>query len=80
MEKRSEPVATEAVIDVVDALIQKKRSAKYKLTKLSREELNNIVDILRDAEVELMDRELSDEEINETLAMMEQAEINAGRF
>ena len=73
-------MATEAVIDVVDALIQKKRSAKYKLTKLSREELNNIVDILRDAEVELMDRELSDEEINETLAMMEQAEINAGRF
>lgn len=73
-------MTTKAVIDVVDALIQKKRSAKYKLTKLSREELHNIVDILRDAEIELMDRELSDEEINETLAMMEQAEINAGRF
>ena len=74
------PVATEAVIDVVNSLIQKKRSAKYKLSKLSRDELMNIVDILHDAEVELMDRELSDEEINETLAMMEQAEINAGRF
>ena len=73
-------VATEAVIDVVDALIKKKTSAKYKLSKLSRDELMNIVDILHDAEVELMDRELSDEEINETLAMMEQAEINAGRF
>ena len=74
------PVATEAVIDVVDALIKKKTGAKYKLSKLSREELMNIVDILHDAEVELMDRELSDEEINETLAMMEKAEINAGRF
>ena len=73
-------MTTEAVIDVVDALIKKKRSAKYKLTKLSRDELYNIVDILRDAEVELMDRELSDEEINETIARMEQAEINAGRF
>ena len=73
-------MATEAVIDVVDALIKKKKGAKYKLTKLSRDELLNIVDILHDAEVELMDRELSDEEINETLARMEQAEINAGRF
>ena len=73
-------MATEAVKDVVDALIQKKRNAKNKLTNLSRDELISIVDILRDAEVELMDRELSDEEINETLARMEQAEINAGRF
>ena len=74
------PVATEAVIDVVDALVKKKTSAKYKLSKLSRDELLIIIDILHDAEVELMDRDLSDEEINETLAMMEQAEINAGRF
>ena len=73
-------MATEAVIDVVDALVKKKIGAKDKLSKLSREELMNIVDILHDAEVELMDRELSDEEINETLARMEQAEINAGRF
>ena len=73
-------MATEAVKDVVDALIQKKRNAKNKLTNLSRDELVSIVDILRDAEVELMDRELSDEEINETLARMEQAEINTGRF
>ena len=73
-------MATEAVKNVVDALIQKKRNAKNKLTNLSRDELVTIVDVLRDAEVELMDREISDEEINQTLARMEQAEINAGRF
>lgn len=73
-------MATEAVIDVVDALIQKKRSAKNKLNNLSREELMTIVDVLRDAEVELMDRDITDNELDIRFALMEQAEINSGRF
>ena len=73
-------MATEAVIDVVDALIKKKRSAKNKLTNLSRDELMTIVDVLRDAEVELMDRDITDDELDIRFALMEQAEINSGRF
>jgi len=73
-------VATEAVIDVVDSLIQKKRSAKNKLSNLTRDELVTIVDVLRDAEVELMDRDITDNELDIRFALMEQAEINSGRF
>lgn len=73
-------MATEAVIDVVDSLIQKKRSAKNKLSNLTRDELVTIVDVLRDAEVELMDRDITDNELDIRFALMEQAEINSGRF
>lgn len=66
-------MTTQAVIDVVDALVQKEYDAKEKLSNLSREELVSITNILRDAEVELMDRDLR-------FARMEQAEINSGRF
>jgi hypothetical protein len=66
-------MTTQAVIDVVDALVQKEYDAKEKLSNLSREELVSITNILRDAEVELMDRDLR-------FAHMEQAEINSGRF
>ena len=73
-------MATEAVIDVVDSLIQKKRNAKNKLSNLTRDELVTIVDVLRDAEVELMDRDITDNELDIRFALMEQAEINSGRF
>ena len=73
-------MATEAVIDVVDSLIQKKRSARKKLSNLTRDELVTIVDVLRDAEVELMDRDITDNELDIRFALMEQAEINSGRF
>ena len=73
-------MATEAVIDVVDSLIQKKRSARNKLSNLTRDELVTIVDVLRDAEVELMDRDITDNELDIRFALMEQAEINSGRF
>lgn len=73
-------MTTQAVTDVVDALIKKKRTARTKLANLSREELMQIVDVLRDAEVELMDRDITDQELDIRFAKMEQAEINAGRF
>ena len=73
-------MATEVVIDVVDSNKQKKRSAKNKLSNLTRDELVTIVDVLRDAEVELMDRDITDNELDIRFALMEQAEINSGRF
>ena len=73
-------MTTQAVTDVVDALIQKKRTARTKLANLSRDELMQIVDVLRDAEVELMDRDITDQELDIRFAKMEQAEINTGRF
>ncbi|OUW75531.1 MAG: hypothetical protein CBD74_14195 [Saprospirales bacterium TMED214] len=66
-------MTTQAVIDVVDALVQNNYDAREKLSNLSHEELVSITNILREAEVELMDRDLR-------FAHMEQAEINSGRF
>ena len=66
-------MTTQAVIDVVDALVQNNYDAREKLSNLSHEELVSITNILREAEVELMDRDLR-------FARMEQAEINSGRF
>ena len=57
-------MTTQAVTDVVDALIKKKRTARTKLANLSRDELMQIVDVLRDAEVELMDRDITDQELD----------------
>ena len=65
-------MTTQAVTDVVDALIQKKRTARTKLANLSRDELMQIVDVLRDAEVELMDRDITDQELDIRFAKMEQ--------
>ena len=73
-------MTTQAVTDVVDALIKKKRTARTKLANLSRDELMQIVDVLRDAEVELMDRDITDQELDIRFAKMEQAEINNRRF
>ena len=73
-------MTTEAVIDVVDTLVKNRQVGRNKLSNLSRDELLNIVDVLRDAEIELQDRDMYDEELNVRFAMMEQAEINSGRF
>lgn len=73
-------MTTEAVIDVVDTLVKNRQVGRNKLSNLSRDELLNIVDVLRDAEIELQDRDMCDEELNVRFAMMEQAEINSGRF
>jgi len=73
-------MTTEAVIDVVDSLVRNKQEGRNKLTNLSRDELLDVIDVLRDAEVELQDRDMQDDEIMMRFAMMEHTEIKSGRF
>tara|TARA_B100000900_G_scaffold6576_1_gene5570 strand:+ start:3339 stop:3560 length:222 start_codon:yes stop_codon:yes gene_type:complete len=73
-------MTTEAVIDVVDSLVKRKQEGREKLSNLSRDELLNIIDVLRDAEIELQDRDITDDELTMRFAMMEHTEINSGRF
>ncbi len=73
-------MTTQAVIDVVDSLVKNKQEGRNKLTNLSRDELLDIVDVLRDAEIELQDRDVVDDELTMRFAMMERAEVNSGRF